>query len=700
MSTGPAPKLLTLGDLIDLIRRRPLLSAISGTVALLAVLAFTTSTTPLFEAHAALGVDRGNKPVQWQIDPDTGKVEFGLLNTQKDLLLSQAVLATAVQDDAFAKDPGYAKTPDRVARLSHRIVVTTSRDNWLIAVGLKNEEAARAESQLTAVLAAFMHSQHARQLEHSRGALTFLSDQVVEAGRRLEESRAQESKYRAEKGIISTDADHNFLSEEITNLNGKRADLHAQIAGSDALMSQIKKAEEQPEGDERTNALLRIEPIRTNPLVIEQQRQYYALQNQESLLSQKFLAKHPRILELNSQISQQRKLLAEAVSMARDGIAYDHQKLALQEQDVATTITAKEKELSAYRENLAALQALMGQTASRNGLYELLLTRQGEEEVTTHINNAEEVAVVDPPHAQNKPVNISSMKFLAMALLAGICTAIAVPLLVESLDTRVRGALSAQVLTRLPLLGKMPRVARLAPLGKNGDPERPHSLAEAYRNLRAAVRLSKRQEAGCHCLMVTSSRPYEGKSTVATRLAVSLSTTGAKVLLVDADMRKPTLHLQLGEICDRGLSSALEGEKGVRVVQTAYPGLDFLGVGARPRNPGDLLHSPQLKELVFAWRQAYDYVIFDSPPLAPVADGMVVGEIVDGIVLVVRDHFTTKANIRAALARLAPLTHKVLGVVLNGERRSDASYGYYAHSARLPAVPAGNGMVSGAPAAT
>jgi hypothetical protein len=307
------------------------------------------------------------------------------------------------------------------------------------------------------------------------------------------------------------------------------------------------------------------------------------------------------MVEIESQIANQHRLLAQAVGMARDGIASDHRKLELQEQDVSETITRKERELATYRENLAQLQALVGQTQSRNNLYERLLTRQGEEEVSSHLSS-QPVGVVDPPHARPKPVNISTFKFLAIAALAGGALGIALPLLFEGLDSRVRGALAAQVLTRLPLLGKTPRVARLVPLGKNGDPERPHALAEAYRNLRAAVRLAKRAESGCQCLLVTSSRPYEGKSTVATRLAVSLASSGAKVLLVDADMRKPTLATQIGEACERGFSAALEGEKGVRLLPTSYANLDFLGVGARPRNPGDLLHSAQLKELVFAWR--------------------------------------------------------------------------------------------------
>jgi capsular exopolysaccharide synthesis family protein len=685
MSSSPAPKLLTLGDLFDLVRRRPILSVASAAGVMVLVLAFLAQTTPLYEAHASLGIDRGSSPVEWQVDPDTGKIEFGLLNTQKDLLLSQSVLGAATRTAPFDDDSAYRKADDRVAKLSHRIKVETSRDTWVIAVSLADEDAARAEAQLKAVLDAFIASQDERDIGRSRGALRFLSDQVIEAKRRLDDSRAAEARLRRESGIISTDPDHNFLAEEISSLSARRADLHAQMDGNQALMEQLADAGKRSEGDPRIEALLRIEPIRTNPVVIEQQRNLFALLNQRAQLGQKYLAKHPRMVEIESQVENQRALLTQAVMMASEGIAADHRKLELQEKDVSDTIATKEKELASYRENLASLQALESQTATRNALYDRLLTRQGEEEVSSHFS-AKQVAVVDPPHARPKPVNISTLKFLAIALLAGGAVGVAVPLLFEGLDTRVRGALAAQVLTRLPLLGKAPRVARLVPLGKAGDPERPHALAEAYRNLRAAIRLSRRAEAGCQCLLVTSSRPYEGKSTVATRLALSLASAGAKVLLVDADMRKPTLATQLGETCERGLSAALEGEKGVRVLPTAYANLDFLGVGQRPRNPGDLLHSEQLRELVFAWRQAYDYVIFDTPPLGPVADAMVLGEVVDGLILVVRDHFTTKANIRAALARLAPLSHKVLGVVLNGERNAEASYGYYAHSARVAAV--------------
>ncbi len=684
MSSSPAPRLLTLGDVVDLVRRRPLSAAIAGLGTLVLVLFLTSRTVPLYEASARLSIDRGNKPVQWQVDPDTGKVEYSLLNTQKELLLSYAVLGEAVKTDAFGGDEVYAASRDRVATLSHRIKVTTSRDTWIIAVALTNEDPVRAQSQLQSVIEAYQRSQNQREAGHSVGALSFLNKSVVDAGKRLEEARSAEQRFRAERGILSADPDHNFLSEEVANLGANRTAFLADLAATQALMGMVAVADQQKDPAERIAGLMRIEPIRTNAVVMEQQRRVYDLIGKESSLAQKYLDKHPRLVEVRGEIVQSRKLLADAVEMARAGIANDHQKLTIQLDDVTKRIATREKDLATYRANLAELMALTGDTTSRANLYERLLTRKGEEEVSSHLN-VNQIAVVDPAHSTSKPVNISRLKFLAIALVAAAAVTVAVPLAFESLDTRVRGAIAAQVLTRLPLLGKTPRVAHLAPLGREGNPERPHSMAEAYRNLRASVRLAKRQDAGCHCLMVTSSRPYEGKSTVATRLAISMASTGAKVLLVDADMRKPTLHLQVGESCERGLSSALEGEKGVRMTPTSYANLDFLSAGGRPRNPGDLLHSPQLKEMVFAWRQAYDYVIFDTPPLGPVSDAVIVGELVDGIVLVVRDRFTTKANIKSALARLAPLTSKISGVVLNGEHATEASYGYYANaSGRIP----------------
>jgi tyrosine-protein kinase Etk/Wzc len=247
----------------------------------------------------------------------------------------------------------------------------------------------------------------------------------------------------------------------------------------------------------------------------------------------------------------------------------------------------------------------------------------------------------------------------------------------EALDRRVRGAATTQGFTQLTLLGQLPFVAGLAPLGKGGDPEQPNVLAEAYRALRAALRLTRRTPAGCQVLVVTSSGPGEGNSTVTTRLGISLASAGGKVLLVDGDLRKPSLQRQLGDATERGFSFLLAGEQDIVPTPTEHQRLDFLAVGVRPPNPAELLHSPTFAQAIARWRAAYDYVLIDSPPLGLVTDALIAGEHADGVVLVVRDRVTAKSTLRLVLDRLAPIRAKVLGLVFNAELLAGSGYGYY-----------------------
>ncbi|HEX3135177.1 MAG TPA: CpsD/CapB family tyrosine-protein kinase, partial [Planctomycetota bacterium] len=276
-----------------------------------------------------------------------------------------------------------------------------------------------------------------------------------------------------------------------------------------------------------------------------------------------------------------------------------------------------------------------------------------------------------------QPVNIRKSLFAAGALAAGLVAAVLTALGAEALDRRVRGAVATQELTGLPLLGQLPFVAGLTALGKGGDPDHPAVLAEAYRALRAALRLTRGGHTGSRVLVITSSGLGEGKSTVSTRLAIALAAAGAKVLLVDADLRKPTLHKQLGDERERGLSYLLAGEDGIDPIATDYQRLDFLPVGVRPPNPSELLHSPALGVAIERWRTHYDYVLIDSPPLGLVSDSLSVGELADGVLLVVRDRVTAKGTLRLVLDRLAPLRAKVVGLVFNAEQLDSAGYGYH-----------------------
>jgi succinoglycan biosynthesis transport protein ExoP len=670
---------LTLGDLAATCWRHRWSSLAAGVLVAATVVLATFRLTPLYEASASLAVDRGRKPVEFQFDPSSGTVEYSLLNTQRDMILAAPVLEETLKASGLLATPAYAESGEPDKLLKDRIKVTTRRDSWVINVSLRDEDGERARFALECLLKAYAASQTEQKSDKANLALTFLSNQVATARERLEEARRREQAFRIEKAIISTDVDTNPVAQRLDLLNKERAALDQQLAESQAVLQQLGEARARPEADERIQAMLRIETVNRHPVVMEQQKLLYELNDKAVVLVQKYGEKHPRMQEIREQIATKKQHLAEAVALAESTVQAHQQEVSIQLKDLRMRSAAIERELNDYRTSLASLQALASETKSREDLFNRLFTRLGEEEVASRLD-AKQVTLFEKPKAAPRPVNIKKPLFAAAALFLGLVSAVIMALAAEALDRRVRGAPATQELTGLTLLGQLPFVSGLAVLGKGGDPEQPPLLAEAYRALRAALRLIRRDTASCQVLVITSSGPGEGKSTVSTRLGMSLAAAGSRVLLIDADLRKPSLHRQLGDSRERGFSFLLAGEQDITPGPTDQARLDFLPVGVRPPNPAELLHSPALKEALTRWRGAYDYILVDTPPLGLVSDALSLGELADGLLLVVRDRVTAKSTLRLVLDRLAPLSGKVLGLVFNAEQHENASYGYYYRS--------------------
>ena len=247
-----------------------------------------------------------------------------------------------------------------------------------------------------------------------------------------------------------------------------------------------------------------------------------------------------------------------------------------------------------------------------------------------------------------------------------------------SVDRRLRGEIDLAAVTGLPVLGQLPQIHRLEPINQSGDPESPRELAEAYRALRATLRLARSTAGGFQVIAVTSSMPGEGKSTVAARLACALAAAGNPTLLIDADMRKPTQHHQFDRPDGRGLSHVLAGAEAFQPVATSFAHLDLLICGPRPPNPAELLSGPALGDLLAQARGRYAHIVIDTPPLGAVTDALLVAERADQVVLVARDRVTDRAALARIVARLKPLGARVVGCVLNAVRlrKGDAPYEY------------------------
>ncbi len=686
--SSPDTPPLTLGDVLEIIRRHRVKAAVTCVLTMVVVLAMMLGRTPLYEAQATVALDRGRRPVDFdpraQFDPYTGNFEHDLLNTQRTILQSRTVLEAALKSGGLLLNEHYVAVADAVDRLRDRLIISISRDSWDLAIALRDEDPRRAEIALQAMLEAYFAQQVARERQRAESSLTFLDDQLAEARRKVEQAREEQQNFQREKDLFVIDPEKSLPAQKLTSLNSKKVVLAQQTSALSTLVEQISAIDSISDPAKRLDAYLGLELVNRHPVVIEQQKQLFELKTEEAKRSEKYLDLHPRMLEIRASIAIKLKHLTESVAAVRNGVLSDYEKMNAQVPGLMQAIKLAENELNGYRENLFSLNTLTQQTKASEELYSQLLKRQGEERVTRRID-VQQMSVIDPPRARNQAVNINLPFAVLLASLLGACAGIALPLLFAFFGRRADGAEGIRDLIGAPVLGELPNIPALPMLGAEGDPTHPEKLAEAFRSLRTALRFKGRGDGTGQCLVITSCNEGEGKSTTCARLAVSMATSGLRVLLVDADLRRPTQRNQLGQECERGLSELLQGEPGISPAATTYANLDLLDAGKPSGNPNELLHSHCLPEWLELCRAQYDYVLIDSPPLDPFSDALVVGEYADGLLLVVRDGKTLKRGLMRARARLAPLVDKLLGVVVVARVEAIASLGYYGQ--RRQSVP-------------
>jgi capsular exopolysaccharide synthesis family protein len=291
------------------------------------------------------------------------------------------------------------------------------------------------------------------------------------------------------------------------------------------------------------------------------------------------------------------------------------------------------------------------------------------------------VDLVAGPSLNPVPVAPRPVRNLILAGLLGLLVGAGLAILRDMLDVTVKSAEALREVAGVPVLAVVPfdAAARRAPLVMAGEPHAPR--AEAFRHLRTNLQFVD-VDRPIQVMVITSSVPDEGKSTTAVNLALAFAEAGRRVLLIEADLRRPRVAEYLDLEGAVGLSNVLAGQVDVdEVIQPwGEAGLRVLPSGSVPPNPSELLGSRNMTVLLDRLRMDFDVVVVDTPPLLPVTDAAVVARAADGVVVVTRSGKTSQARIRSALASLRAIDSRVLGCVLNMQRtRSESGYYYYAY---------------------
>jgi capsular exopolysaccharide synthesis family protein len=410
-------------------------------------------------------------------------------------------------------------------------------------------------------------------------------------------------------------------------------------------------------------------------------------------LGTQFGPAYPKLEQLNNQLKEVDVQIKAEVHKTAARLR-DQYMAAVQREGMLRQAMDQQKQVANQLNESAIEYSLLRRDVETNRtLYEGLLEKLKEAGVTAGLrsNNIKVVDVARIPTAPSEP---NLPRNLSFALLLGLTSGLGLAFLLENLDNSVRTPEQAQIISALPALGMIPlgskrtsdeNKGRLALASSKEAVElvtqtRPQSqMAESYRALRTSLLLSS-LGAPPKVILVTSAMPQEGKTTTSINTAVVLAQKGVRVLLIDADLRRPGIHKALGMGPRSGLSNVLTGSADLQQAITRsplIPSLSILPAGTPPPNPAELLASTNTRDLLEALRQEFDHIVIDTPPTLSVTDAVVLSTRADAVVLVIRSGKTTKQALRRARELLFRVNARVTGVLLNAVDLSSPDYYYY-----------------------
>jgi capsular exopolysaccharide synthesis family protein len=377
--------------------------------------------------------------------------------------------------------------------------------------------------------------------------------------------------------------------------------------------------------------------------------------------------RHPEMIRLRSQLLEADREQLDAAQRLRRSLERDYQAALSEEKALESAIAKLAEEARALRQSGVAYESMQREAKVEKDLYQTLMSRAKESRVQAELRP--EVRIEQRAAAPALPFYPDGPKNYLIAAAAGLLLSLWLAFVVDGYDQSIRTPDDVKQHLGLPVIGFVPKV-----ISQSGDTIGPvilgdprSSLAEAYRFAEIGLCAAPAPPDSGRVIVVTSACPAEGKSITATNLAASLARSGQRILLVDADIRRPRVHRHLGVAIKPGLSELMMGECGLAeaVRATRFRGVFALTAGRPVTSPAEILTAERLRDLVPTLRARFDWAMLDTPPLTAVADALLLSPLGDGVVLVVAAESTSRQAVKRSLEQLAIAGGRPLGVLLN-----------------------------------
>jgi capsular exopolysaccharide synthesis family protein len=673
-------------------------------VFLLGAILITAIVTPIFRATASLQLEQQSTRVLKSDELQPGEASIAdserFLQTQLDILDSRS-LAIRVGDrlqlfrgtaflDAMGVKIAAKGTPAEQARKQREIAIKTLHSNLdlslphfsrVVSISFRSRDRALSARVANAYAEALITDNLERRFRASSYARDFLEGQLGQAKTKLEASERAVILYARLAGLIDTgpalgapgERARSLITSSLVTMNDTLT-----AATAERLRSQQRWERS------RTVSPMQLPEVLGNQAIQELMRSRAELASDYQKELETRLPDHPTVRQAKAQLDETDGQIARLAASIRDSIRETYEVAARQEQAVQRDLQGLRSNTLAEQDRSVQYGILRREVDTNREMYDALLQRYKEVGAAANVT-ANNITIVDTAEPALTPAWPKPFLNLALSLLLGIVAATGLVFLREALDDAVRTPDDVEGKLGLPLLGTVPRIAA-APIEVLGNQR--SNLSEAYSSLRTALEFAGDGGAPRR-LLITSSQSGEGKSTTSYAIARSFASVGKRVLLVDGDLRQPSLARLLGVEPGPGFSNILNGTAKLadHVIELDVPNLGFLSAGSLPPNPADLYGRAQARAVIEHFSDRYDLVVIDGPPVLGLADAPLLAGAVDGVVFLVDTSQSHRGRARAALGRLQSTRGKVLGIVLTMFNPRAAGYGNYGYSYEYGARP-------------
>ncbi len=619
-------------------------------------------------------------------------------DTQLRIMQSRNVAQRVVNDLGLAQDIDFlglteVKDPEKLAKaiqnrdpvsmLLGRLRVDAIAGTRLVKIAIRDRDPERAAILSNAIAAAYSEQNSEFRLSALNKTSEFITQQNIDNEKKLDDARNALNAFQDEHKILYSNPleQQKITNSRLTSLFNKRIEVETERERVGYILAELQPY---PLKIEHALTYAAITGNSSNELGLNACRE---LKKEEQNLLLTYHEKAPQVVNIHEQVVQCESSILAAMKSMKDGLSARHQALTKLNTEINSEITKLQKEALSldqlrllyeeFETQKTEQERLFGE--SQRKLNEVSLNRLLE------INN---IRIIDRAIESRNPVSPNIVLNGLITLMAAFCFGIFVVLLLELLDITVRSQSDIETRARMPFLGSVPKF-RSSRVLTTGDSyrfiiEHPHSpISECIRTLRTTLSFLL-PETESQILLVTSAQPYDGKTMTSLNLAVTSAAAGKRVVLLEADLRKPRLYKALNIRQDIGLATLIQKQSTFEnsICHTEIQNLDLIPCGKIPQSPAELFQNDNFKVLLDKLREKYDFIIIDSPPVTVVSDALIISQYVNGVAVIARANKTPLPLLVRTRELLEGVNAPILGVILNDMKAGANGYGtyyYYKH---------------------